>query len=145
MTWSHAAYRGFLLAATSQKDHAGVRASDGLCLASSEKFREFVGHYLQQNMAERASTLQHIASQLHPAVPTDNALPARAKALLASEVHRDLGQAWLSEAPAVRASFRASPSLVAALRQLASLRTYQTHRHALDASELSELQSPCQR
>jgi len=48
--------------------------------------------------------------------------PARALALLASEVPRELGRSWLAAAPAPRAGYVPDPRLLALLRVLASSR-----------------------
>ena len=71
--------------------------------------------------ARRNETLRRVASRLRPPIDVARAearLPARALALLASEVPLDDGERWSRGAPSPRPDFRPDPGLVRHLRTL---------------------------
>ena len=72
----------------------------------------------------RRRDLRRIAQSLKPRVAHDEAdtFPARMRALLATDVPRDVGSAWLRQTAPPRRGFRAGGALLQTLRILAQVR-----------------------
>lgn len=109
---------GLVLAAftTDDSDGASVRGglAPGLARALEERLQALAG----LERAERRAQVGTLADRLRP-VRGNASLPARAAAILATEVPLELGRAWAAGAPKVRRGFRVSPPLKATLRRLA--------------------------
>lgn len=144
MKWSNAICRGFLLAATAKRDRGAKHAIGGLCERLASQCQTTAQGYLRLDVSARARFLQDIASDLHGSVPIDNALPAQAKALLSTEVPKDVARDWLAMAGPVRASFRASEELRTTLRQLSTLPDARRRNKANRTSEIQQAKGSCQ-
>lgn len=144
MGWSETLCRGFLLAATARGNRGSRHAIGGLCEKLALQYQATVERYLRLDVSARARLLHEIASDLHGSVPIDNDLPARAKALLATEVSKNIARDWLAMAGPVRASFRASDELRAALRRLSMLSRSRSRSQSIQVSEVQQAKAPCQ-
>lgn len=144
MSWSDAICRGFLLAATAKGDRGAGQAIGGLCARLASQCQATAQGYLRLDASARARFLQDIASNLHGSVSIENDLPARAKALLTTEVSKDVARDWLAMAGPVRASFRADDDLRTTLRQLSMLPDARRRAEANRTSDVQQVKALCQ-
>jgi hypothetical protein len=118
---------GLALAATLAGDRGGA-AAPGLAadLAAAVESKLEALRALEGKARERA--IAAMAAGLRPSIDPGATLPARAAAILAPEVPREVGARWIDGAPPPRAGFRAHASLRATLRRLARRDTESAHR-----------------
>lgn len=114
---------GLALAATLKADREAVVVSRGLSSDVGEALAARLRSLRSLAGREREHALGSMIAALRPSVPPDAVLPARAAALLATEVPRRVGAAWMARAPLPRRGYRASTALRASLRRLAVLRS----------------------
>lgn len=111
---------GLALAATLKSDRnaTSVRCalSDELC----QRLDQHVAALRALAGSEREQRLASVIASLRPPVPENPPLPARALAMLATEVHRSLGARWMASAPLPRRGFRTPAELRASLRRIAT-------------------------
>ncbi len=102
------AMAGFVLAATLHADKAPPiqQLAEPLRQSVAEGMRAF--RALEPHL--RRAYLHHITDQLRPAVRTEPA-DRRVRALLATEVPREVGRRWLDDAAAPRRGFRPTSEL----------------------------------
>ena len=118
-TWSAQRQQGFALAAAAHDDRAGERALPGLARDVAASACADARKVAQLDRAARRRWVRDLLGA-QPALELRSAgtRPARALALLASEVPRDIGRSWLAAAPALRAGYVPDPRLLALLRAL---------------------------
>ncbi len=117
--WSARQQQGFALAAAARGDRAARAALPGLSAAiAASASAVAVGLANDDAAARRAWVRRVLAAQNARPAHDDGACPARARALLAAEVDKALGRAWLAAAPLPRPGYAADPRLVALLRKL---------------------------
>jgi hypothetical protein len=118
-TWSAQRQQGFALAAAAHDDRAGERALPGLARDVVSEAVAYARGLAQLDRVERRRWVRDLLGS-RPALDLRSAgtRPARALALLASEVPRELGRSWLAAAPAPRAGYVPDPRLLALLRAL---------------------------
>ncbi|UJR79175.1 hypothetical protein [Sandaracinus amylolyticus] len=109
---------GLALAATLTGDR-GKAAEAGLAPELARSLDARVQEIRAADTRGRQRALGAIAVGLRPAIDAGAMLPARGAAILASEVPRTTGAAWMARAPLPRPGFRASAGLRATLRRLA--------------------------
>ena len=122
---------GYLLAA-SIADDAANEAAAGLFDTLRREMLTAAARLAELSHDVRRSEVRRIASQLREPPRADAALPARARALLARDVPKDVGRIWLAAAPAPRRGFVASAALREVLRRAsrAAPRTSDSERDA---------------
>lgn len=110
---------GMMLAATALDDRDGSAARAGL----SEPLAAALGARLEslgaRDETQRRREVRRLAGTLRR-VPEDADLPARAAALLAADVPREVGRRWAASAPKVRRGFAPQAALKTTLRRLAA-------------------------
>lgn len=118
MPVSTAFFDGMALAATAQGDRDGAGARGGLAPSLAEPFEARMRSLAALDRTQRRREVKRLAEQRR-AVAEDADLPPRARALLAADVPKEVGRAWLAASP-VRPGFRVTPGLKATLRRLAA-------------------------
>jgi hypothetical protein len=118
-TWSAQRQQGFALAAAAHDDRAGERALPGLARDVAASAGAHVRSVAQLDRAARRRWVRDLLA-VKPALDLNSAgtRPARALALLASDVPREVGRNWLAAAPSPRAGYVPDPRLLALLRAL---------------------------
>ncbi len=111
---------GLALAATLKSDRNGAAIRHALSDDLASSLEQHVASLRGLSSHERERTLASVIASLRPSVPEAPPLPARALAMLATEVHRSLGARWMASAPLPRRGFRTSAALRASLRRIAS-------------------------
>jgi len=118
-TWSAQRQQGFALAAAAHDDRAGERALPGL---ARDIAADAAAHARSVAQLDRAARRRWVRDLLgtRPALDLRSAetRPARALALLAGDVPRDVGRRWLAAASVPRAGYVPDPRLLALLRAL---------------------------
>lgn len=89
----------------------------------------------------RRNALRRIAALLREPPPDDAALPPRARAIVARDVSREVGRAWIASAPAPRRGFVASAALREVVRRTACSPTA-SERARREIAELREAGCP---
>jgi hypothetical protein len=127
-TWSAQRQQGFALAAAAHDDRAGERALPGLARDVAAGACALARGVAQLDRAARRRWVRDLLVARAPLDLSSVAThPARARALLASEVPREIGRAWLAAAPAPRAGYVPGPRLLALLRALRTSRDDEAH------------------
>lgn len=111
---------GLALAATLKSDRNGAAIRDALSADLARALDEHMAALRTLSGGERERRLASVIASLRPSIPDDPPLPARALAMLATEVHRSLGARWIAGAPLPRRGFRTNAALRASLRRIAS-------------------------
>lgn len=122
MPWPAPQIDGFVLAATVAEDRGATAAIDALADALRTPVKSRADAIAALDGAARAKELRRIAASLRPIPRPDGgeALPPRARAILAVDVPKDLGAHWIAGAPPPRRGFAASPALRGVLARIAS-------------------------
>jgi len=110
--------QGFLLAATVLEDRETEEGLRGLCPALVERVRAVLTA-LPDDREERLSDVKTIARGTRVRPEMEDRLSPRARALVAVDVAREVGERWLSEAPPIRKGYRAPTGLRRTLRKAA--------------------------
>ncbi len=119
MGWSVGTVDGFLLASTVADVDAADVARAGATQPVSARIRERAAALQAVDPSERRTRLRQIAAMLREPTSADAQMPARARALLAREMPRDVGRIWLLTAGPVRRGFGAGPGLRDVVRRTA--------------------------
>jgi hypothetical protein len=116
--WSALQQQGFALAASAHDDRGAERALPGLAPDVAEQATVRARELSGLDRGARQRWLRAALAQ-KPAISTQPGdRPARALALLAAEVPREVGRAWLAAAPPPRPGYVPDPRLLAWLRVL---------------------------
>lgn len=110
---------GFVLAASLHGDRLGERSLGAVRPHEGAIVRSALERLDSLAPEARRQLLRRIVAPLRRAPAADADLPARARAILASDVDRRTGEKWLSNAPAPRRGFRPDRGLRRLLRHLA--------------------------
>lgn len=119
--WSVRQQEGFALAAAARGDRGARAALPGLSSAAAASAAAVAAQLANDDAAARRAWIRRMLAAQQAVPARDQAgRPARALALLAADVDRTLGRAWLAAAPLPRPGYAADPGLVSLLRKLAA-------------------------
>jgi hypothetical protein len=121
MRWGSEKTAGFVLGALLADDRELTRLQANLSPALYALVAERCAA-LPREARAKAQALRELIDQVRPELLPQR-LPARARALIAPRLPRELGRALLREAKESRAGYLAEPGLVALLERLARKRT----------------------
>jgi hypothetical protein len=116
--WSTEQQQGFALAAAARGDRAARAALPGLSAAVAASATAMAVGLANDDPAARRAWVRRMLAAQNARPAHDGTCPPRARALLAAEVDKALGRAWLAAAPLPRPGYAADPRLVALLRKL---------------------------
>jgi hypothetical protein len=119
--WSVRQQEGFALAAAARGDRAARAALPGLSSTVAQSAAAVAARLANDDAGARRAWVRRMLAAEQPAPARDQtARPARALALLAADVDKTLGRAWLAAAPLPRPGYAADPGLCSLLRKLAA-------------------------
>jgi hypothetical protein len=119
MAWSQRMIEGFLLAAAIAEDAAGEIARVALAPAAAKAAARAAERLETLDAGVRRQELRRIAASLRPPPSEDAVLTARARAVLARDMPKEIGRMWLGTSPATRRGWSASRALRETVRRAA--------------------------
>jgi hypothetical protein len=118
--WSVRQQEGFALAAAARADRGARAALPGLSAEVAASALAVAQQLASGDAAARRAWVRRMLGAQLPLPARDQVAPARALALLAADVDRSLGRAWLAAARLPRPGYAADARLVSILRKLAA-------------------------
>lgn len=126
--WPEPRRVGFALAAAACGNRGAARAAAGLCADVADEATGVAARLRQSDTATRRAWVRDVLQRrAELALDAEPAGPARAYALLAPSVDKQVGLRWSRGAPLPRAGYVADPRLLALLRSLLSRRPIRDH------------------
>jgi hypothetical protein len=116
--WSVHQQEGFALAAAARGDRGARAALAGLSPMIAAHAASVAAQLADDDPKTRRAWIRRVLAARQSPAHDQGARPMRALALLAAEVDRSLGRAWLAAAPLPRPGYTADPRLVALLCKL---------------------------
>ncbi|MFK7985296.1 MAG: hypothetical protein AB8I08_04625 [Sandaracinaceae bacterium] len=141
---SDAWLEGMMLAAIIAEDERGEAVQAGLATSPRQALQ---GGLTTLAKSPRDARREHVAAMAAALRHVDPAaeVPVSAARLLASEVPREVGRAWMSSAAPVRRGYRAPPALKSTLRRCAGVAEAHAERDEHRAAEAIDVAfSPAQ-